>query len=208
MARLAFCDYHNMIAIMEKYEHNTDFQRIVDFVEASHLRIETTDEGTKILAVVDGTPTEPHHTPSPKAQQTSHIATSSPSLPPVTTELLPTVIPTDTPQQDEMASKITAQDLEISQLKARVKLLEDREGEGNAQSGEDAPIKEMSLDEGEEAAIERSTEKGSNDTEEMVNVLTSLDAATVLSSGVSVSISPVTEVYVVEVLTGSGSIPT
>nr|GEW21608.1 hypothetical protein [Tanacetum cinerariifolium] len=31
-------------------------------------------------------------------------------------------------QQDEMASKITAQDLEISQLKARVKLLEDREG--------------------------------------------------------------------------------
>nr|GFC32557.1 hypothetical protein [Tanacetum cinerariifolium] len=31
-------------------------------------------------------------------------------------------------QQDEMALKITAQDLEISQLKARVKVLEDREG--------------------------------------------------------------------------------
>nr|GEY46563.1 hypothetical protein [Tanacetum cinerariifolium] len=29
---------------------------IVDFVEASHLRIETTDEGTKILATVDGKP--------------------------------------------------------------------------------------------------------------------------------------------------------
>nr|GFD54087.1 hypothetical protein [Tanacetum cinerariifolium] len=47
------------------------------------------------------------------------------------------------------------------------------------------------LDEGEEAA-----EKRSNDTEEMINVLSSMDAATILSSGVA------------EVLTGSGSIPT
>nr|GFB13243.1 synaptobrevin, longin-like domain protein [Tanacetum cinerariifolium] len=76
MARLAFCDYHNMIAILEKYEHNTDFHQIVDFVEASHLRyaltinptvyvphirqfwstarIKTTNEGTKILATIDG----------------------------------------------------------------------------------------------------------------------------------------------------------
>nr|GEU95109.1 hypothetical protein [Tanacetum cinerariifolium] len=75
MARLAFCDYHNMIAILEKYEHNTNFHQIVDFVEASHLRyaltfnptvyvshirqfwstawIETMDEGTKILATID-----------------------------------------------------------------------------------------------------------------------------------------------------------
>nr|GEY39428.1 ribonuclease H-like domain-containing protein [Tanacetum cinerariifolium] len=86
-----------------------------------------------------GTPTEPHHTPSPEAQQTSPTTHSSPSLPP----------------QDEMASKITAQDLEISQLKARVRLLEDIKGGGIAQSREDAPIKGRSLDEGEEAAIER-----------------------------------------------------
>nr|GEW14291.1 putative reverse transcriptase domain-containing protein [Tanacetum cinerariifolium] len=62
------------------------------------------------------------------------------------------------------------------------------------QSREDAPIKGRSLDEGEEAA-----EKGNNDTEEMVIVL---------SSGVSVSISSVSEVYVAEVPTGSGFIPT
>nr|GEX87995.1 hypothetical protein [Tanacetum cinerariifolium] len=111
-------------------------------------------------------------------------------------------------QQDEMASKITTQDMEIATVKARVKLLEDRDGAGIAQSGEDTPIKGRSLDEGEEAAIERSAEKGSKNTEEMVNVLTSLDAATVLSSGVSVSYSPVTEVYVAEVPTGSGSICT
>nr|GEY05654.1 synaptobrevin, longin-like domain protein [Tanacetum cinerariifolium] len=63
-------------------------------------------------------------------------------------------------QHTEMASKIEAQELEITNLKARVKLLEDREGG------------------------------------EMVTVLTSLDVATVLSSGVA------------EVPTGSGSIPT
>nr|GEV60912.1 hypothetical protein [Tanacetum cinerariifolium] len=55
-------------------------------------------------------------------------------------------------QQDEIALKFAAQDLEISKLKARVRLLEDREGGGIAQSKEDAPIKGRSLDEGEEAA--------------------------------------------------------
>nr|GFC08461.1 hypothetical protein [Tanacetum cinerariifolium] len=35
-------------------EHNVDFHPIVDFVKASPLRIETTEEGTKILATVDG----------------------------------------------------------------------------------------------------------------------------------------------------------
>ncbi|GJY53138.1 hypothetical protein Tco_0444802 [Tanacetum coccineum] len=50
MTKLAFCDYHNMVAILEKTEHNTDFHHIVDFLEASHIRIETTDGGTKIIA--------------------------------------------------------------------------------------------------------------------------------------------------------------
>nr|GEW72107.1 hypothetical protein [Tanacetum cinerariifolium] len=39
-----------------------------------------------------GTPTELHHTPSPEAQQTSHTTHSSPTLPPVTTASVPTVI--------------------------------------------------------------------------------------------------------------------
>nr|GFA76565.1 hypothetical protein [Tanacetum cinerariifolium] len=65
-----------MIAILEKYEHNQDFHQILDFVRASHIRyaltfnptvyvshirqfrstarIKTTEEGTKILATVDG----------------------------------------------------------------------------------------------------------------------------------------------------------
>nr|GEU62156.1 hypothetical protein [Tanacetum cinerariifolium] len=76
MAKLAFCYYHNMVAILEKTEHNTDFHQIVDFLEASHIRyaltispavyvshirqfwstarIETTNQEIKILATVDG----------------------------------------------------------------------------------------------------------------------------------------------------------
>nr|GEU51050.1 putative ribonuclease H-like domain-containing protein [Tanacetum cinerariifolium] len=201
------------------------------------------------------TPTEPHHTPSLEALQTSPTTHLSPSLPPVTTEPLPTAIPSDTPQlrqytrrariaqssalplvADELASPIgddsqgeacpTDSGLEAEhdranitktstlpsdstpRLKARVKLLEDREGGGIAQSGEDAPIKGRSLDEGEEAVVERSTKKGSGDIEEMVTVLTSLDVSTILSSGVSVSISPVTEVSIAEVPTSSGFILT
>nr|GEX92777.1 hypothetical protein [Tanacetum cinerariifolium] len=56
---------------------------------------------------------------------------------------------------------------------------------------DDAPIKGRSMDEGEAA-----TERVSDDTKEMETVLTSMDAVTVLASGV------------VDVPTGSGSIPT
>nr|GEV61834.1 hypothetical protein [Tanacetum cinerariifolium] len=301
MARLDFCDYHNMIAILEKYEHNQDFHQIVDFVEASNIRytltlnptvyvshirqfwstarIETTEEGTKILATVDGklrtmsessirrnrklndegegsgTPSESHHTPTSEASQSTQHELSSPSLPPVPTESLPTVIPSDNlplkqytrrtriaqssvlpPVADEPASplrdgskgeacptnsdfvadqdraniaktptlpsdsapRVTSHaadegthELEINSLKARIKLLEDKDRGVADQSGDDAPVKGRRLDEGEETA-----ERVSNDTKEMINVLTSIDAATVLSSGVA------------KVPTGSGSIPT
>nr|GFC59675.1 hypothetical protein [Tanacetum cinerariifolium] len=43
-----------MVAILEKSEHNIDFHPMVDFIEASPLRIETTKEGTQILATMDG----------------------------------------------------------------------------------------------------------------------------------------------------------
>nr|GFB91298.1 hypothetical protein [Tanacetum cinerariifolium] len=42
-----------MVAILEKGEFNTDFHPMVDFIAASPLRIETTDEGTHILATMD-----------------------------------------------------------------------------------------------------------------------------------------------------------
>ncbi|GJT98154.1 hypothetical protein Tco_1093672 [Tanacetum coccineum] len=76
MTKLAFCDYHNMVAILENTEHNTDFHQIVDFLKASHIRyaltvsptvyvshirqfwstarIETTNGETNIFAKING----------------------------------------------------------------------------------------------------------------------------------------------------------
>nr|GEU34940.1 hypothetical protein [Tanacetum cinerariifolium] len=101
-------------------------------------------------------------------------------------------------QQSEMVSKFVAQELEITNLKARVKLLEDREGGGIAQSGDDALIKGRSLDEGEEEA-----ERVSDDTKEMATVLTSMDAASILTSE-GVQVVPTAA----EVATATVSIPT
>nr|GEY88137.1 hypothetical protein [Tanacetum cinerariifolium] len=64
-------------------------------------------------------------------------------------------------QQFEMASKIIAQDLEIFNLKARIKLLEDKDGGGAEQSREDATIKGKSLETGVETSVEKRTERGS-----------------------------------------------
>nr|GEW40142.1 putative ribonuclease H-like domain-containing protein [Tanacetum cinerariifolium] len=190
-----------------------------------------------------GTSTEPHHTPTSEASQSSQHELPSPSLPPVPTASLPTVIPSDTshlrqytkrtriaqssalpPVADEPASPVRddsqgegcptdsglkadqdraniaktstlpsdstprvsslaadegTQELEITNLKARVKMLEDREGGGIAeQFGDDAPINGRSLNEGEEAA-----ERVSDDTEEMATVLTFMNAVSILTSG-------------------------
>nr|GEY45506.1 hypothetical protein [Tanacetum cinerariifolium] len=178
-----------------------------------------------------GTPTEPHHTPSPEAQQTSSTTHSSPSLPPSSAlppvadeptsligddsqgEAYPTVtglvtgqdranitktstLPSDsTPRVTSLAADEGSMQQKLDELTALCTSLQRQQSEmrrrRHCTTRDDAPIKGRSLDEGEEAA-----EKGSNDTEEMVNVLTSLDAATVLSSGVA------------EVPTGSSSIPT
>nr|GFB58652.1 hypothetical protein [Tanacetum cinerariifolium] len=272
MARLQFCDHHNMVAILEKSEHNVDFHPIVDFVEASPLSLSFSGRivplfDTMLVPHGEGssTPSEPHYTPSPEAQHTSYTTHSSPTLPPVTTAPIPTIIQSDTPtlrqytkstriaqsstlppvadelasplrdvsqgeacltdsnfeadqdratiaktstlphdsapkvtspaaaegsmqqtlnelmalctslqrQHSELISKFEDQELEITRLKSRVKLLEDREGVAAERSGDDAPIKGRNLDEGEAAA-----ERVSDDTEEMATVLTSMDAAT------------------------------
>nr|GEW07240.1 hypothetical protein [Tanacetum cinerariifolium] len=193
-----------------------------------------------------GTPTEPHHTPSPKAQQSPHIYSPLPIHPTTSTDIIPTTTPTEIPtlrqysrratqiaqskslptvadvsasplgddsqgeafptvsgleagqdreniiktstlprdstrrvtslatdegimqqqlhelidlctrlqrQKIEMASKITAQDLEISNLKERIKLLEDKEKGSAELSGDDAPIKGRNLETKKEAAV-------------------------------------------------------
>nr|GEX35500.1 hypothetical protein [Tanacetum cinerariifolium] len=99
MARLQFCDYRNMVVILEKSEYNVDFHPIVDFVEASPLKTVTESSLRRNLKLQgeegegSRTPTVPHHTPSQEAQPSSHTHISSPSIPTVTS--IPTIpIPT------------------------------------------------------------------------------------------------------------------
>nr|GEU29846.1 hypothetical protein [Tanacetum cinerariifolium] len=76
-------------------------------------------------------------------------------------------------------------------------------------SGDDATIKGRNMEIGEEAGVKKSTERGSNNTKELVNVLTSMDAANILTSRVqAVSVPPVAEVSTVGVPTASGLFPT
>nr|GEW31972.1 glutamic acid-rich protein-like [Tanacetum cinerariifolium] len=155
----------------------------------------------KYVGEGSGTPIEPHYTPSPEAQSPSHTTHTLLTLPPITTTSLPTVTPTETtpikqytPRARIAQSSIlpTVADEPASPLlKERVKMLEDRERVAATRSRDDAPIKGRSIDEGEAC-----TERISDDSEEMATVLTFMDASIVLASGV------------VDVLTGSGSIPT
>nr|GFD36570.1 hypothetical protein [Tanacetum cinerariifolium] len=92
-------------------------------------------------------------------------------------------------QYSELMSKFQAQEEEIGRLKERVQVLEDKDAVATKQSGEYAPIKGRSNNEGEAAA-----ERISNDSEEIARVLTSMDAATVLAGETNVP-------------TGSGFIP-
>nr|GEW11243.1 hypothetical protein [Tanacetum cinerariifolium] len=223
------------------------------------------------------TPTEPHYTPSPQEQHSSHHDPSSPSHPTVTAEPIsqtPTETPTTTPtlriytrrairidqskalspdrenitktsalphessprvtsldadegsmqhklqelmdlctsmqrQQIQMAAKIKDQDLEISGLKARVKFLEDNDRGSVEPTQEDAPIKGGIIETWEEVRADKSTELGSNDTDEKVNVLNSMEAANIfISGGAAVSVSPVAGISTVGVPAVNGLFPT
>nr|GEW15361.1 hypothetical protein [Tanacetum cinerariifolium] len=281
MARLQFCDYHNMVAILEKSENNVDFHPIVDFVEASTLRyaltfkpivyvshirqfwstarIETTKEGTKILATMDGilrTVTESSLRRNLKLQDEEGINELTSPLRDVSQgEACPTnsgfiadqdretiakssTLPHDSAprvtfpaadegsmqqriyeltelytslqrQQSQMAAKIKDQDHEISELKVRVKFLEDKESRSVEPTKEDAPITGGIMEIREKLGADKSTELGSNDTEEMVNVLSSIEAANILTSGgATASVSPGDVLPTVGVPTVSGSFPT
>nr|GEY73312.1 reverse transcriptase domain-containing protein [Tanacetum cinerariifolium] len=110
----------------------------------STARIKTTKEGTKILATIDALPpvtTAPIPTVTPsdtphlrQYTRRARIAQSS-ALPPIADEPasplrdeLTDLCTSLQRQQSDLVSKFEAQELEITMLKARVKLLEDREG--------------------------------------------------------------------------------
>nr|GEY46024.1 hypothetical protein [Tanacetum cinerariifolium] len=222
MARLVFCDYHNMISILEKYEHNTDFHQIVDFVEASHLRIETTDEETKILATVDGKPKTISESSIRRNLKLKDEAGISSLLDAELFENLTlmgyNILPNQkfSFQKGQFSHQWKYLIHTIMQYIRRARIaqssalspVENEPASPIRDDNQDATIKGRRLETGEEADIERSTEKGSDDTKEMVNVLTSLDAANVLSSEVQVSVPPAAEVATVSVPPATISVPT
>nr|GEY12703.1 zinc finger, PMZ-type [Tanacetum cinerariifolium] len=114
------------------------------------------------------TPTEPHYTPSPKAD-TSHPTTSSILLPSIPTAPIPPVT-----QNCYNSNQQYLRRARIAQLKERVQVLEDIEGVAAKQSRDDDPIKGRSINEGEVAA-----ERISNDSEDIARVLTSREMSEV-----------------------------
>nr|GFC14430.1 hypothetical protein [Tanacetum cinerariifolium] len=81
----------------------------------------------------------------------------------------------------DSAPRVTSPAADEVQLKDRVKVLEKREGVAAKPSGDDAPIKGRSINEGEASA-----KRISNNLEEIARVLTSIDAAIVLAGGIDV----------------------
>nr|GFA26364.1 hypothetical protein [Tanacetum cinerariifolium] len=99
--------------------------------------------------------------------------------------------------------------LEIYGLKARVKFLKDKDRGGAEPTQEDAPIKREIMEIGEEVGADKSIELRSNVTDEMVTVLSSIEAANILTSGLAaVSVSLVAGISIVGVPTVSGLFPT
>nr|GEW55265.1 hypothetical protein [Tanacetum cinerariifolium] len=247
-------------------KHNTDFHHIVDFLEASHIGVETIDGETKILAKVNGrqmTVSESslrrhlklndeeestnsnefssniaaalvssHHrtynffkmifdskVPSPGVDETAF-----PKGDVRYREAFTTDTSLDAGQDIENIAKTSvmphealpkSQDLEISQLKARVNTLEDNKRKREGFSQEDAP--NMGVDQGEDLLDrDKSTDKRSDSTDEMANVLGTLGAANILTSGglrsvftiASLSVATVRTCVSPVVATASVSFPT
>nr|GEV28754.1 ribonuclease H-like domain-containing protein [Tanacetum cinerariifolium] len=207
----------------KKTEHNTDFHQIVDFLEASHIRIETTDLETKIIATVDGKPRsisesslrmhlklndEEGISSLPDAELFENLSLMGYNILPNQSCNIATAMVCLATNRVYNFSKIIFDDEPASLLK------DDRQGEAfptvssldagqdmeniaktSAMPHESSPrVLSLDADEGnigEEFGADKSTEKRSNDTEEMVNVLSSTEAVNILSSGgATASVSP------------------
>nr|GEU41890.1 hypothetical protein [Tanacetum cinerariifolium] len=119
-------------------------------------------------------------------------------------EAFPTISSLDAGQDMENIAKTSAMSHESSPR--------DKERRCEEPIQEEAPITGGIIDIGEELGADKSTEKGSNDTEEMVNVLSSMKAANILSSGgaafsTAASVSPADVFPTAGVPTVSGSFP-
>nr|GEV81073.1 hypothetical protein [Tanacetum cinerariifolium] len=200
--------------------HNVDFHQIVDFVEASHIRYALTANPTIYVSHIRlfWSTSKAHPTATYEPASFIRVVSQGEAFPTVSgleagqdsgNIIKTSALPHDSTPRVTSLDADEVQDLEISSLKERIKLLEDKDKGTAKLSEDDAPIKGRSMEIEEEAKVEKSTERGSNDTEELVNVLTFMDAANILTSGVqAVSVPPIAEVSTVGVPTCSGLVLT
>nr|GEW48944.1 hypothetical protein [Tanacetum cinerariifolium] len=134
-----------MIAILEKYEHNVDFHQIVDFVEAFHIRqYSRRARIAQSLAL-----------PTAADEPASFLRDDSQG------EAFPTVSGLEARQDRENIIKTSALPHDSPPRVTSLAADEGNKDRGGAEpSREDATIKGRSLEIGEKAGVEKSTERG------------------------------------------------
>nr|GEZ46845.1 hypothetical protein [Tanacetum cinerariifolium] len=207
-----------MMAILEKTEHNTDFHQIVDFLEASHIRVETIDGETKILAKVNGrkrTVSESsirrHLKLNDEEDETAFLTRDARYE-----EAFPTVTSLDAGKDMKNIAKTSAMPHEAS---PRVTSLGGGEGRF---AQKDAP-NTGGMDQSEDLLVgdtvkdsDKSANKGSDSTDDMANVLGTLGAVNILASRglrsvfttASLLVATASIFFSLAVATASGSFPT
>nr|GEY54494.1 hypothetical protein [Tanacetum cinerariifolium] len=166
MAKLAFCDYYNMVAILEKTEHNTNFHQIVDFLEASHIRRIT--KGTKRISQ--------SKVPSPRVDETAFLTGDIRY-----TEAFLIDTSLEAGQDRENIAKTSSMPHEAL---PRVTSLGGGEGEEERRICLGGCSKHGGMDQGEDLLDrDKSADKGSDSTDEMSHVLSTLGAANILANG-------------------------
>nr|GEV16034.1 hypothetical protein [Tanacetum cinerariifolium] len=130
-----------MIAILEKYEHNVDFHQIVDFVEAFHIRRARIAQSLALPTAAD--------------EPASFLRDDSQG------EAFPTVSGLEARQDRENIIKTSALPHDSPPRVTSLAADEGNKDRGGAEpSREDATIKGRSLEIGEKAGVEKSTERG------------------------------------------------
>nr|GFA66414.1 hypothetical protein [Tanacetum cinerariifolium] len=159
-----------MVAILEKGEYNTDFHPMVDFIAASPLRYALTVKPTIFVSHIrQFWSTARNET----TKEGTHILATVDGI-------QRTVSESSFRRNLKLRDKDGIVSLPDKELFENLTLM--GESVTAKQSGNDAPIKGRSINEGEAVA-----KRIINDSEEIARVLTSIDAATVLAGGIDVS---------------------
>ncbi|GJY37372.1 hypothetical protein Tco_0422750 [Tanacetum coccineum] len=182
MAKLAFCDYHNMVAILEKTELNADFHQIVDFLKVSHIRQRTitkssirrhlklkmmkclSPKSTGFDEFISNIATAIFKVPSPRVHETAY---------PKGNDRYGEAFPTTTSLDASLESRL------LSRMRRGEKVLLRRmlQTQGGVDQGEDLLVEDTMKD------SDKSADKGSDNTDVMANVLGTLGATNVLAGG-------------------------